>query len=105
MSSFHQIGHVHMGFVLTLFKIHHSFQIRSLLENPNEALQLMVERDPSPLPSKRQPERDSYRDDQDENRDTTARTVDIDGTKVQLRPKDILNTHRLAFYTVPLSLR
>jgi len=55
----------------------------------------MVERDPSPLPSDRGSK--SYSDTETESDSSTVtspETVDIDGTKVLLRPKDVIKTNR-----------
>ena len=76
-------------------KDRHLDEITSLLENNNEALRLMVERDPSPLPSDRGSK--SYSDTETESDSSTVtspETVDIDGTKVLLRPKDVIKTNR-----------
>ena len=59
-------------------------EITSLLEDTTEPLHLMVERDPSPLP------RRSSDTDTDSDASTLAspEAVEVDGTKVLLRPKD-----------------
>lgn len=65
-------------------------EITKLLENTKEPLHLMVERDPSPLPSKRHSRASSTDTESESERasPSTPETVDVDGTQVLLRPKD-----------------
>lgn len=77
-------------------KDRHLDEITSLLENTSEALHLMVERDPSPLPRDRGSS--LYSSDTETESDSSAvaspEAVDVDGTKVLLRPKDVIKTNR-----------
>ena len=71
-------------------------EITSVLENPYEALHLMVERDPSPLPGERSSPVYSSDTESDTERVSVSspESVQVEGTKVLLRPKDIGSTHR-----------
>ncbi|WAR03148.1 LIMK1-like protein, partial [Mya arenaria] len=71
-------------------------EITSLLENSQKTLQLMVERDPSPLLGSRTR---SYPSDTESESDssssvTSPEVIDVEGTKVLLRAKDVIKTHR-----------
>ncbi|XP_045172797.2 LIM domain kinase 2-like isoform X3 [Mercenaria mercenaria] len=72
-------------------------EITSVLENPNEALHLMVERDPSPLPRERNA-RSVYSSDTESDTERTSvsspESMDIEGTKVLLRPKNLISPNR-----------
>jgi len=78
----------------------HLDEITSLLEDTRRHLQIMVERDPSPLRGARR----SYPSDTDSDTERSSSSsslpspdcLDVDGTRVQLRPKDVINTHRSA---------
>lgn len=70
-------------------------EIQLILENPNEALHLMVERDPSPLPYDRSSRvYSSDTESESERYASSPEAVDVDGTKVLLRPKNVINSHR-----------
>ncbi|KAL4223550.1 LIM domain kinase 1 [Mactra antiquata] len=80
-----------------MVKDQHLDEIKNLLENPNELLRLTVERDPSPLPLDREvlTSSDSESDiDKSRSSSSTPNSVDIEGTQVFLRPKDVVNTQR-----------
>ncbi|KAH3891292.1 hypothetical protein DPMN_015385 [Dreissena polymorpha] len=73
----------------------HLLEITSILRDENTPLKLTVERDPSPLPS-RQGSR-SFKSDSEDSDSGSAQSpgsVDIEGTKVLLRPKELINEHR-----------
>ncbi|XP_060561103.1 LIM domain kinase 2-like isoform X2 [Ruditapes philippinarum] len=71
-------------------------EIKSVLENPNEALHLMVERDPSPLPVQQSSPVYSSDTESDTERVSVSSpdAVQVEGTKVLLRPKDNGSSHR-----------
>jgi hypothetical protein len=71
-------------------------EIKSVLENPNEALHLMVERDPSPLPVQQSSPVYSSDTESDTERVSVSspEAVQVEGTKVLLRPKDNGSSHR-----------